>query len=399
MSLHIGRRLGRRSDPPRSRMRAATALAAAMLIVMTVGAVPARAVGQPPVAHAQNDSTAVGRPLDIFLDATDAEDDPLTFAVVSGPTHGTLDVCSSGSCTYTPTGGYVGPDSFTWKANDGTSNSNVATYSITVVPNQPPVAVDQSDTTSVPLNIFLDATDAESDPLTFTVVSGPAHGTLTSCSSGVCTYTPTAGFLGPDSFTWKANDGTSNSNVATYSITVVPNQPPVANDQSIRVPAGTPRPITLDASDPEFDLLTFTVVSGPAHGTLTSCLSGSCTYTPTGGYVGPDSFTWKANDGTSDSNVATLSITVKQVWTALQIAQSIASPSAVVTGASFTAVPPDNFPNGVYSSSLNGFPVDGSAFGILTSGDVDSVDRPGTFADTDDGGSNVRGNTDKDVSI
>jgi hypothetical protein len=46
-------------------------------------------------------------------------------------------------------------------------------------------------------------------------------GTLTDCSSGSCTYTPTAGYLGPDSFTWKANDGTSDSNVATFSITVI----------------------------------------------------------------------------------------------------------------------------------------------------------------------------------
>jgi uncharacterized repeat protein (TIGR01451 family) len=84
---------------------------------------------------------------------------------------------------------------------------------------------------------------------------------------------------------------------------------------------------------------------------------------------------------------------------ALTIAQSIASSSVTVTGASFAAVPPSGTPNGVSTSVLGGFPLDGADYGILTSGDVNSVDDPGTFADTDDGGENVRGNTDLDVSI
>jgi hypothetical protein len=174
--------------------------------------------------------------------------------------------------------------------------------------------------------------------------------------------------------------------------------PPVAEDQSDSTPS-TPLLIFLDASDPESDPLAYTIVTPSAHGTLDDCGGGFCTYTPTAGYLGPDSFTWKANDGTSDSNVATFSLTVVQIWTALQIAQSIAAPSAVVTGASFVAVPPGSFANGVYSSALNEFPIDGATFGILTSGDVASVDQPGTFADTSNGGPSVRGNTDRDVSI
>jgi hypothetical protein len=57
---------------------------------------------------------------------------------------------------------------------------------------------------------------------------------------------------------------------------------------------------------------TLSVVGAPAHGTLGAIDQGTkaVTYTPSGTYAGPDSFTFKANDG-SDSNVATVSITVQ----------------------------------------------------------------------------------------
>jgi Big-like domain-containing protein len=83
---------------------------------------------------------------------------------------------------------------------------------------------------------------------------------------------------------------------------------------------------------------------------------------------------------------------------ALAIAQAIASPSANVTGASFVAIP-GGTPDGVSTTSLTGFPTDGSSFGVLTSGNVADVGSPTTFANTNDGGGSVRGNTDMDVSI
>jgi hypothetical protein len=87
--------------------------------------------------------------------------------------------------------------------------------------------------------------------------------------------------------------------------------------------------------------------------------------------------------------------------TALTIAQAIASSSVTVTGASFVTKPPNSQPNGVGDASpaLGGFPVDGGTYGILTTGNIASVDKPGTFASTDDGGAKVRGDTDLDVSI
>ena len=193
------------------------------------------------------------------------------------------------------------------------------TAPVTVTPvavNHPPVAADLSVTTpqDTAVGVTLSATDADSNPLTYAVVTGPAHGTL-SGTAPTLTYTPTSGYTGADSFTFKANDGTADSNVATVSITVTPvagNHPPVAADLSVTTPQDTAVGVTLSATDADSNPLTYAVVTGPAHGTL-SGTAPTLTYTPTSGYTGADSFTFKANDGTADSNVATVSITVTPV--------------------------------------------------------------------------------------
>ncbi|MBI5764255.1 MAG: cadherin-like domain-containing protein [Planctomycetes bacterium] len=184
-------------------------------------------------------------------------------------------------------------------------------------PNQSPVA--SSQTVTVAFNtataIMLTATDPDNgpQPLTYSIVLGPTHGTLTGSGAGR-TYTPTTGYSGPDSFTFKANDGAADSNVATVSITVTsqPNQPPVAQDQSVSVAFNTAKAITLVASDADGNTLTYSIVAHPSHGTLGSVSGASVTYTPTTGYTGPDSFTFRAYDGRDYSAIAVVSITVSQ---------------------------------------------------------------------------------------
>ena len=97
--------------------------------------------------------------------------------------------------------------------------------------------------------------------------------------------------------------------------------------------------------------------------------------------------------------VGPVQATITPSSTALTIAQAIASSSVTVTGASFVALPPSGTPNGVSTSALGEFPTDGASYGILTSGNVAFVDQPGLSASANDGGGNVRGTTDYDVSI
>src|SRR5439155_5590911 len=71
-------------------------------------------------------------------------------------------------------------------------------------------------------------------------------------------------------------------------------------------------PFTLHAALPIY-LLSAVLVSGPSHGTLSLSSDGSFTYTPAANYNGGDSFVYQVNDGTADSNLATVSLTITAV--------------------------------------------------------------------------------------
>jgi len=178
-------------------------------------------------------------------------------------------------------------------------------FSATLVANAQSVTLGEDASTAVTLT----ATDPEGAPLTFDVVTQPAHGTLTGTAPDL-TYTPAADYHGADGFTFKANDGGADSNVATVSITVTPvNDAPVAQAQSVTVGEGASVPVTLAGTDADGDAMTYAIVMAPAHGTL-SGTGAEFTYTAAVGYAGADAFTFVANDGTVDSAEATVSITV-----------------------------------------------------------------------------------------
>ena len=107
--------------------------------------------------------------------------------------------------------------------------------------NRAPVA--QNGTASTAQNtavaIGLVASDPDGNPLTYRVLSQPAHGTLAGTPPSL-TYMPSSGYTGGDSFTFVANDGQLDSNVASVSITVTASPPP----PSLR-PAPRPRPSPL----------------------------------------------------------------------------------------------------------------------------------------------------------
>jgi bacillolysin len=96
-------------------------------------------------SYTANEDTALTIPAPGVLDNDDdAEHDPLSAVLVSGPTHGTVTLSANGAFTYTPAPNYHGPDSFTYKANDGEADSDVATVSITVNDTNDPSSVEVS---------------------------------------------------------------------------------------------------------------------------------------------------------------------------------------------------------------------------------------------------------------
>lgn len=261
-----------------------------------------------PFAPDKNVSAIQDTPLSIALSAIDSENDPLTFRVVSQPLHGTLSGTAP-NLTYTPAAGYVGPDVFTFAANDGATDSNSATVAITVLTNMP--AVNGLTATTVfnkPVNTTLAATDPRNLPLTYEITAGPANGSLSGTAPNLV-YTPALEYVGPDSFTYRVSNGQSTSSIATVTLAVTIGTPPAAVNKNIAAVTNNSKPVSLDAADGDGHPLTYRIVAQPQHGTL-SGTAPNLTYTPTAGYIGADSFTYVANDGKLDSNVATVAITI-----------------------------------------------------------------------------------------
>jgi len=152
---------------------------------------------------------------------------PLNAVLAAGAAHGTLVLSNNGGFSYTATNGYAGTDSFTYRATDGVSTSSTATVTITVTPDNAPVA--NNDSYSVLVNSLLSVsgpgvlandTDVDGNALTAILATGPTNGMLTFSNNGGFVYIPNAGFLGIDSFSYRANDGQSNSTPATVTISV-----------------------------------------------------------------------------------------------------------------------------------------------------------------------------------
>jgi large repetitive protein len=159
---------------------------------------------------------------------SDADNDLLTVRIVAQPSNGSLTLNTDGSFSYTPRANFHGTDSFSYIANDGSTDSNTATVTIIVHSvNDAPVAEGETYSTDessslqvVAPGVLSNDTDLEGTSLTAVLVSGPANGTLSLQANGSFVYTPHANFYGTDSFTYKATDGALASNTVTVTITV-----------------------------------------------------------------------------------------------------------------------------------------------------------------------------------
>ena len=188
--------------------------------------------------------------------------------------------------------------------------------------NYPPVAKDDSYTTvadpAQPLSV--DAAhgllpndyDQDGDALTALLVSEPSHGKLVLNADGSFTYSPSRGFAGTDSFSYHASDGSRQSDVASVTIIVgivaaADDSYSTAQDTALTVDA--PGVLANDAQADGKPLLA-NLVSAPSHGKLTLNEDGSFTYIPEEGFRESDSFVYRATDGRSESNAATVTIAI-----------------------------------------------------------------------------------------
>ena len=268
----------------------------------------------PPTANPDAYSTGQDTPLTVTAPTGVLANDAvggggaLTAALVGGPAHGTLTLNPDGSFSYTPTAGYNGLDAFTYSATNSAGTAQ-ATVSLTVTAPPPPPTATADDYTvdqdtvlvvTAPEGVLANDVSGSGGPLTAGPVSDPTHGTLTLNANGSFTYTPVAGYNGPDTFRYRASDGAGSAE-ADVAIDVRPPQPvvirPTANPD--RYATGQDTPLTVTAAtgvlaNDTGSALTAAVVTDPTHGTLVLNADGSFLYTPTAGYHGPDAFTYAA---------------------------------------------------------------------------------------------------------
>jgi len=179
-------------------------------------------VNNPPVAYDQGVSTDEDTPLAITLSATDPDGYSLTYSVVTQPANGTLSGTAP-DLTYTPNANYNGADSFTFKANDGKADSNIATVSITINPvNDPPMLAsigNKAINENEKLEFTVSATDIDGDTLIYAATNLPTGATFDPATR-IFSWTPAYDQQGTYQITFTVDDGRGGVDSETITITV-----------------------------------------------------------------------------------------------------------------------------------------------------------------------------------
>jgi lysophospholipase L1-like esterase len=293
-----------------------------------------------PAVKAEADSYTVGqgKVLSVSGPGVLVNDTPtgtLTASLVSGPVHGSLTLNSNGSFNYTHDGGGGLPDSFTYRATNG-SGSATATVSITI---SPPIAVNDAyvvkgpgQTLSIPPDGASVLANDSGSGLTAVLVSPPAHavpGTFGLSSTGTFVYQHD-GTGSTDFFTYYASSGGNTSAVATVTLAI--NQPPVATGACQSTARGVAMSKFLQATD-DGNSLTYSLAGGGTSGlsegrkgnvTINSA-TGQYTYTPctapdtasscvpaapSAGFRGMDRFTFRVTDQFGQTSDAVVNILI-----------------------------------------------------------------------------------------
>jgi hypothetical protein len=273
-------------------------------------------INNSPIVSNQSVEVDENGAVSITLIGSDKEEDTLSYTVLSQPKNGTLGGTAP-VLSYSPNANYSGSDSFTFKANDGSADSNTATVSITVIENVVAELTSSKTTYEVGDKVVVTFSGGPGNALDwigiykegqtpdavisvqYKYVGGQTFGELHFDSLSVGKYEV---HLFED-------DGYDKLATAKFDVKESINNSPVVSNQSVDVDEDGAVSITLIGSDKEEDTLSFTVLSQPKNGTLGGT-APVLSYSPNANYSGSDSFTFKANDGSADSNTATVTINV-----------------------------------------------------------------------------------------
>jgi hypothetical protein len=244
--------------------------------------------------------------IDVLANDIDPDGDALTVSA-SQPVDGTVAVEPDGSVTYVPPPDFAGMTTLTYTVSHSSAEPDGATVTVTVEPvNDPPVPRDDDATTDedtpVVISVLTNDIDVDGDELTVDAKQ-PDAGSVTVKNDGTVKYSPAPDFAGTDAFTYSVSDGAAKPVEAAVTVTVNPvNDAPIAEDDDDAT-EGSPVTIGVLANDvdPDGDPLSVQPGSAPQHGEILINPDGTVTYTPNPGFVGTDTFTYNAFDGTASA--------------------------------------------------------------------------------------------------
>jgi len=291
----------------------------AILLVIAFVVIIVTKVNKPPTAEPLSVTTKEDTPASFTLTGSDSDDDPLTYSIISEPTHGRL-TGTVPNLNYSPERDFNGQDSITFEVSDGKVDSAAATVSITVTPgNDPPTANDDSatleeDVPIVTIDVLKNDTDPDNDRLVVISATQGRNGSVTINTDSTLTYAPGRNFSGNDTFTYTLSDGKDGTDTAKVNMTVnaVNDEPSITSKPVETARVWAPYTYGVVAKDPDpGDKLIYSLTKKPEGMTINEA-TGLIEWRPTSSQAGTYDVTVRVADNyrTRGSDTQTFTITV-----------------------------------------------------------------------------------------
>jgi hypothetical protein len=283
---------------------------------------------QPPVITSTPPTVAdPGQLYQYAVTATDAENDPLTFDLSLRAAGMAIDA-ATGLLTWIPSPAEVGVHDVIVRVRDGNDGVTLQHYQVTVRgPDVPPVISSTTPPRAVqgaPLQYRIQAQGTPGEQLTYHLTTGPA-GVSVDGKTGVLSWTPTTAEVGPQSISIAVVDDRGGTTAQTFTVQVVPsaaNDPPqILSSPRTAIAIGGRYAYQVLAIDPDFDPLTYTLVTAPAGMTVDA--AGRVAWQPAGAQLGANPVVLRVDDGRGGSVSQSFSVDV--------VSQLVDQPPAIVS--------------------------------------------------------------------